>query len=367
MAILRRASVMPAAASLQGEADALHPLTWAAWLGAALAMVFLTSNPLYITIMGLAALLVYVSNRRREQRAMDYLLAGGVALAALTVPLNLLAGSSGATEIVALPSATLPRWLGSVTFGGDVTAESLVHAAGQAAGIATMMALVFAFNASVDHFRLLRHVPAGLAQLGIIITIGLLLIPETLTRAAALRESRALRGHRAGGGGATLAMALPLLSSALERSVQRAESLDSRGFGRLARRRGVVETLLAVAGVALAACGAFWAYYADAPALPLAAMAAGGAIVVAVVVRQGADSAAVRLPSPTMSAGDAVVVGACALALAVFAVSQALDAGGLTYMPFPEITAPSFSAIPALACLLMAAPALFPATERSGR
>lgn len=354
-------------ATASQAARGLHPVAGAGWLAASLTMVFLTSNPLYVATIGLAALVVYASSRGAEQRAMDYLLATGVALATLTVPLNLLAGSTGGSELVSLPSVRLPAWLGSVTFGGPITSESLVYAAGQAAGLATLLVIVFAFNANVDHFALLKRVPAGLAQLGIIITIGVLLIPETLTRATALRESRLLRGHRTNGAAALVALALPLLATALERSVQRAESLDARGFGRIGRERRAREAVAAVGGIALAAFGAFWYYYAHAPALALAAVACGIAVVGVTVLRTGRKPAVVRLSSASLGRQDYALLGISAMAVVAFAAARAAGSGGIAYLPFPEVSVPGFSPLPAIACASLALPALFaPGNEHQG-
>ena len=160
---------------------------------------------------------------RQGRSALDGFLILGWLFSLLSIPLNLVTGSSGTTELFTLPAVTLPGWLGSVTLGGAVTAESLMYAVDQALAVAAIISVVCAFNAGVDHFQLLRLTPPGLAQLGVVVTIGLLLVPETLTRAGTLREARMTRGLSSGWTTAPT-MLLPLLSDALERAVQRAES-----------------------------------------------------------------------------------------------------------------------------------------------
>ena len=95
-AVTRQGSLAGAATRVHAASE-LHPVAWAAWLCSGLAMVLITSNPLYITLIALAAAVVYVSQRRRGRRAIDLLLAGGVVFALVTIPLNLVTGSSGAT------------------------------------------------------------------------------------------------------------------------------------------------------------------------------------------------------------------------------------------------------------------------------
>lgn len=343
----------------------LHPLAWAAWLGCGLTMVLLTSNPLYVALIALSALVVYASQRRAGRRAIDVLLVGGVALASLTIPLNLVTGSTGATDLFSLPAFAMPGWLAAVTFGGPVTAESLTYAATHALAIAGMIALVCAFNASVDHFKLLKYTPPGLAQLGIIVTISLLLVPETLRRMRTLTESRTVRGYESRLRGVP-GLLLPILAEALERSVQRAESLDARGFGRLAAPPAPFETLVAVACAGIAAVSAFWYYYYPSDHLASAAvMALGACGILAIGWLQARRSAMTRLMLPGVTAADRVVLAASLAGVACLALSRALAVGGVAYLPFPSVSAPQFHPLPAVACLLLLVPAsLAPGAQR---
>ena len=95
-------------------------------------------------------------------RALTPLGRSGLALAGLSVPLNVLMGSTGPPELASLPVLTFPSWFGGVTFGGTITGEALVTAAGRAISIATLVLAAAAFNAAIDHFRLLRLAPRAL-------------------------------------------------------------------------------------------------------------------------------------------------------------------------------------------------------------
>jgi energy-coupling factor transport system permease protein len=335
----------------------LHPLAWASWLGAGLFAIFLTSNPLYLTTLALVALIVYMTVRSRATRSMDYMLVAGLLLASLTIPLNLLTGSSGLTTLFTLPAITLPGWLGHVVLGGEVTAESFVMAATQALSIAAVLVFVCAFTLGVDHLRLLRSLPGAVAQLGIVGSVGLLLLPETLARARSLREARIVRGHRDRGGAAVLSMALPLLANALERSLQRAESLDARGFGRLAPQRHALQAVAGIAGLAIAAIGLFASYYTEARALPLAVAVAGGTLVVGALLINGGERAS-RLYRTPLSTVDVAVIATAVAGGGAFLLARALAAGDISYLPFPEVGVPAYAPALAAACLLFAAPAL---------
>jgi energy-coupling factor transport system permease protein len=320
-------------------------------------MVFLTSNPLYLGTIGLVAFVVYASSRRNDRRSLDLLLPIWLLFTLSMLPLNLLTGSTGATPLFDLPELTLPGWLASVTFGGTVTAESTAYAASRAVGIMAIVLMVCAFNGAIDHFRLLKLVPPGLAQLGIVVTVALLLLPETVARATALREARLLRGHR-GGVRAYTSLLIPLLAEALERSVQRAESLDARGFGRLDAGSSATASVLTVGFVAIAASAAFGSYYSSHHGLLMTvAVAASGAALVA-VWRQGSANAAVRMRRLPLSTRDIAVLAAALAGASVFVILRATETGGITYLPFPEVAAPAFGPAGAAAALMLLGPAL---------
>ena len=356
-----RAGVAAAPQRRAEEEFRLHPLVWACWFVAALSVVFLTSNPLYAALVGLAALCQYAAHRPDDRR-LDYVLVIGALFALATIPLNLISGSSGATQLVELPTLTVPHWLGGVRFGGPVTAESLAYAASQAVRLSAVFVVVWAFNVSVDHFRLLKYAPAGLAQLGVILSVGILLVPSAIDSLATMQEARITRGHRGarpyGPAGLTalVALAIPLLRESLERSVQRAESLDARGFGRLALVRRPYESLIAVGALAVAAGGAFAYFYAPMPGVAVLVALAGMAVLLIIVVGQRRRSGTVRLRTDRFGRADVLVVAACVASLAIIAALRVTGAGSLVFLPFPRASVPGFDALAALACTLLLAP-----------
>lgn len=321
-------------------------------------MVFLTSNPLYVALIALSAIVVYAAYRRASDRALDVLLVVGGAMALLTIPLNLVTGSTGATHLFDLPSLTLPGWLASVTLGGPVTAESLVYAATRAMTVVVVLTLVCSFNVAVDHFKLLKYTPPGLAQLGIVITISLLLVPETLRRIVSLQEARRVRGHDASLRSLP-GLLLPILSEALERSVQRAESLDARGFGRLGVPASATETLIAVACLGISAISSFsYYYYPSARNAAFCGLALGLAGVVAIGIRQARRSSATRLSHSSMRMADGIVVVFAAAGVLAMLAARVASLGDVSYLPFPELVLPRLHPLPAVACMALVLPVL---------
>ncbi len=342
----------------------MHPGAWLAWLAGGCVAVFLTSNPLYLSLGLLAALGVYVAVRDTAKgRALTPFVALGLGLAALSVPFNVLTGSSGPSLLFTAPSLTFPGWLGSVTLGGPVTGEALVTATGRALSIAALVALAGAFNSSIDHFRLLRMTPRALSQLMLSLTVAIVVVPQSLAQARAVSEAQRLRGRRARGLRALPGLLLPTLHGALERSVQRAESLDARGFGGGRPATSVLPALAGVAGLGLCSWGAFGHYYYGASWLSIAALAVGASLV-ALALLQGGPRRSSRLRQDVWRTRDGLVVAAAVVSAGLIAGLRLAGAGDADYLAYPDVVAPGFHAAGALAFVLLMLPALLHAPGR---
>lgn len=363
--VTRAEAATPRTRAMSSPQESLHAGAWAVWLLAVSAFVFLTSNPLYLTLALLSAGGAYLAVRDSPKgRAMTPFVLLGLALAALSVPFNLLTGSSGDTVLADAPSLSFPDWFGGVTLGGAVTAEALVAATARALSIATLVVAAAAFNSGVDHFRLLKLAPRGLAQVMTVFTIAALVIPQGLAQARAVAEGRRLRGRPGRGLRALPALVLPVLQGALERSVQRAESLDARGFGGRAGATSPWSTCAGVGGLGLASWGAFAHFYWG-PNVPAAlAMAGGAALVVAALYRgRGRGSSGLRVIPWT--AADRMLLLASLSSLGLILSLRLAGAGDATYLSYPEVATPSFHAAGALGAALLLAPALLHPSPRS--
>lgn len=355
--VRQRAAAQAASLGGPAAAGALHPGAWLAWLMCASVAVFLTSNPLYLSLGLLAACGVYLSVRDSPKgRALGAFVKLGIALAALSVPFNVLTGSSGSTVLATLPEVSFPRWFGGVTLGGAITGEALLSATGRAVGIGTLVVLAAAFNAAVDHFRLLRLAPRRLSHLMLTLTISILVVPQALAHARAVAEAKRLRGRRARGLRALPGLLLPVLHGALERSVQRAESLDARGFGGGGRSGGRLAAVAGVVGLGLFAWGAFAHFYYGPGLVAAAMMVAGLALVAATLFRRG-EVRWNRLRADRWTRLDGVVVGAAILAVVLLLSLRLAGAGDADYVAYPAATAPAFHPAGAVAFVLLLIPA----------
>ena len=347
-------------ASLQAEA-------WLAWLLAGSVAVFLTSNPFYLATACLACLVVYESlPRGRRRRAYGLIVKIGLFFALLSIPFNVLTGSSGATSLLELPRISFPGWLGGVTLGGDVTAESSLYATGKALRLVALLLVATAFNVGVDHYRLLRLVPPALRQMGVVVTVSVLLLPQAFAQARAVAESQRLRGRRARGLRDAGAFVVPVLAGALERSIQRAESLDARGFGSTPSGDASGWTgAFVMASIALTAAGvAAYLYVRDNPLLAIAAIAAAAVAALLATRSRGGRSQSTRYSHEPLAGSSALVIGCCVLSLTLLAAMRALGAGGMSYYPYPKAVAPVLSPIALVALLLLLVPMLFTAAGK---
>lgn len=362
--VTRAEAATPRTRAVSAPQESLHAGAWAAWLLAVSAFVFLTSNPLYLSLALLSAAGAYLAVRDSPKgRAMTPFVLLGLALAALSVPFNLLTGSNGETVLAELPSVTFPDWFGGVTLGGAITAQALVAATARALSIATLVVAAAAFNSGVDHFRLLKLAPRGLAQVMTVFTIAALVIPQGLAQARAVAEGRRLRGRPGRGLRALPALVLPVLQGALERSVQRAESLDARGFGGRAGSPAPWSTYLGLGGLGLASWGAFSHFYFGPGVATALAMVCGAALVVAALYGgRGRGSSGLRVTPWT--AADRMLLLASLLSLALILSLRVAGAGDATYLPYPEVAAPGFHAMGALGAALLLAPALLQPSVR---
>jgi energy-coupling factor transport system permease protein len=341
----------------------MNTLTWLAWLGAALIVTGLGNNPLYMLLALLAATLVFLACQQETPlaRAYRFFFLAGLLLWLGTMVFSVITvgGARGKTVLATLPAYTFPALLGGVTVGGPIAAEDLAWGAARGLRLWALLAIFGAFNALVDHYRLLRLTPRSLFHAGLAVTIGVSFVPGTVRAAGEIIEAQRVRGHRFGGPRAYLALIGPLLASSLERSIQLAEALDARGYGRTCpdgRARGGRQAAL-LAGLLLLGGGVFgWLYYGVIWALALAG--AGAAALGWGMWRLG------RLVPRTIYRRErwrrrdtfvALAAGACA---AGWIALWASGAGGLLYNPYPRITPPPFDPLAGALAALLAVPAL---------
>lgn len=327
---------------------ALHPGAWWLWaLGMAVA-ASRTRNPVLLVLILAVTGFVVAARRTDAPWAHSYaaFLKLGLVVIGLRVVLQALLStrSQGNTVLFTLPQIPLPEWANGVKLGGEVTLEALLTALYDGGQLAVMLCCVGAANALASPRRLLKSLPGALYEMGVASVVALTFAPQLVTDARRIRAARRLRGRTRGSFRTT---AMPVLEGALDRSVELAAAMDSRGYGRTAhvpqgqRRLTAVCVLLGLLGILLGV----YALLTDSMAFPLAATALAVGLLLALgamaVGRQRVTRTRYRpdpwaLPEWLVVASGAIAAGAMVTA-AARGVAGLLLAGPLVVPPVPLV------------------------------
>lgn len=344
-----------------------HAVTWLFWALAGAATVQLAPSPVYVAlVIALAALVVEVHRLDTAMsRAFPVLLALGTCFALLRVVLTALTTHGVGTVLFTLPQFTLPRLLGGFTVGGTVELPVVLQAASEGLAVVGVLAVFGAFNAVISHYELVQATPRAFHEPGLIVTVGLAFVPSTMLALQQTREADLARtgGHRVGRR-RLLRQMLPVLESGMERAVNLAESMDSRGFAR--SRGGARERAAGWCGLAaLLALGAsFVALVGRAPRSAALLGAAGVVLLLAAIVTASQASRLTRYRPRRMTLTDWLVAAVVWLAPAGLVVVSRLFAPTLRWVTNPPAF-PEFSPLVAAVVVLLGAPALFAPEGRS--
>ncbi|MFN2611420.1 MAG: energy-coupling factor transporter transmembrane component T [Actinomycetota bacterium] len=206
------------------------------WLIGAILVVFVTSDPWSLVLVIASASVVAATGDKRSA-FKGFLLLGLGAMLMRTV-LFALTGHDSSAGLFQLPSLHLPSFFGGLTIGGSVSSVIVSSAIAEGLKLAAVMAVFGAFLATSDAVDLLRAVPPLLFEAALVLNIALVFAPQLARTAAGVREAQRMRGARRRGRRSLAPFLVPVLATALERSIALAESMDSRGFGnRKGRRR----------------------------------------------------------------------------------------------------------------------------------
>jgi len=258
-----------------------HPGAWWVWaLGLATA-ASRTTNPLVLALI--VAVAGWVVSRRRPDapwsRSYSVFLRLGLVVIAIRVAFTVVLGAGiGEHVLVTLPEIPLPDWMAGVSIGGPVTAEELLLSVYLGMVLATMLACIGAANSLASPARLLASVPAALYEVGVAVVVAMTFAPQLVGDVARVRTARRLRGRPDRGVRAFLGSVMPVLEGALERAVDLAAAMDSRGYGRTGpvaprvRRTASALLLLGVVGVCLGVYAMLDGGTPGAVALPLLAL-----------------------------------------------------------------------------------------------
>nr|WP_202885606.1 CbiQ family ECF transporter T component [Kribbella sandramycini] len=340
---------------------ALHPGAWWLWaLGMAVA-ASRTRNPVLLLMILAVTGFVVAARRTDAPWANSYaaFLKLGLVVIGVRVVLQALLStrSQGPTVLFTLPQLALPDWAAGVKLGGEVSAEAVVTALYDGGQLAVMLCCIGAANALASPRRLLKSLPGALYEMGVACVVALTFAPQLVTDARRIRAARRLRGRTRGSFRTT---AMPVLEGALDRSVELAAAMDSRGYGRTAqvpRRQRRITGLCVLLGLLGILLGVY-ALLTDAMSFPFALLTLAIGLLLAVsalaIGRQRVTRTRYR-PDP-WALPEWLVVAAGAVAAAVMVVAAVRGVHGLLLAG--PLVVPPVPVLPVLGVLVGLAPAL---------
>ena len=344
--------------------SALHPGAWWAWSLALATAATRTTNPIVLLLLvSVAAFTVTARRSPHSSRSFALFLRLGVVVLVVRVVFDIVFGAQPTGEVlVRVPTVPLPDWAAGVHLGGNITAQGLLTAVYGGLQLATLLVCVGSANALASPRRLLRAMPGALYEAGVAITVAMSFAPQLAAAAVRVRRARRLRGRPSSGVRSWLGIAVPVLEDALERSIELAAAMDSRGFGRRgtvsAARRRLVSSAV-VAGLVAVAIAVYELLDATSPTLiGLPLLVLGTAIACGAVLFGGREPTRTKYRPDSWHAPEWVVVASGVAALAGMLVAGRLYPGSLhttTYplvvpqLPWPALVGLVLALIPAWA------------------
>ena len=392
-----------------------HTLTWLLWLCAAAYLALVNGQPLQTLLLVLATGTVFTLASRRqhagqsagaESRSVEgwsTFLRFGLWVWVVATLFNLLFAHAGNIVLFVLPR----NW---PLVGGPITLEGLLYGLAHGASLFAVLLVFATFNLALDANRVLRWLPAGLFQAGLVVSIALSFVPQMMASLKDVREAQLVRGHKFRGLRDLPPLFVPLITTALERSLTLAESLEARGFGGVSpwvgqgktmppSGRGIdgmmdthqageqhpsasadagtlssptggrryppgrghaastAATLLSLIGLLV---GLIWrATDVQPPWLGGVALALSAVLLLVAVYLQGRGFRRTHYRVEVWQPRDTWVALACAVSMAIVAYTQARNSLALFYYPYPPFSPwPTFTLSVGVATLLIAAPGL---------
>jgi len=335
-----------------------HTLTWLIWLACAASIALTNTQPLHSAVLIIAAGLCFTQAGRGKPEAQGWgtLLRLGLSVWLISLAFNTLSVHIGVRVLFTLPSS----W---PLIGGPITLEALLYGLANGASLFAVLLVFATFNLGVEMNRMLRWAPSGLYQAGLVASIALAFVPQMVTSLGDIREAQRVRGHQFRGLRDLVPLVIPLITTALERSLTLAESMEARGFGgilcdidpgkRAALRFTTLLGLMSLlAGLVLSAVAPHLAQ------LSWGLAGVGLILALGTLAVQGRAVKRTHFRRESWRASDTWITAASIVSLAVFAWIRQMDLDTTWYYPYPPYSPwPVFRPLLGIAIAALAAPA----------
>jgi energy-coupling factor transport system permease protein len=223
----------------RSERATFHPFAWWGWALALTVALFIASDPFYAAGVTLASAVVVRRFRSDHPWSKSFATAMRLVVVIVTIRLAIavvIGVPIPGTTLVTLPTLVTPEWIAGIRIGGPVTVERVSTTFSEVMIIVGVIALIAAATSLTSPHRLIRSIPFAFYQLTLILTVATSVFPQLVTSIKRIQMARRLRGQAPGGLRNWRKIAMPLLEESLERSLDLAAAMESRGFGQRIRR-----------------------------------------------------------------------------------------------------------------------------------
>lgn len=330
----------------------LDPRSWALWLLAGALLTMSTRNPLYLILLLVISRTVDSICGRRYSGgwSLPFWRLSAVILLFSTI-FNMLMAHAGRTVLVTLPESW---WL----VGGPITLQAAIFGLVSGLSLVTLLSFFLAFTHVVPPHRMIQLIPRALHELGLVTLIAMTFLPQTIQQQRRIREAQAIRGYQPRGLRGWRPVVIPLLVGGLERSLNLAETMVSRGFGSVESRQQTGTTrLLLLFALALALGGALWLAWGGVAGW--AVVAGGVAVLLGAYWLMGRNVRHTRYRAQPWQWQDSLVVLSAVLPILLLVVPLGfIDRTTLMYAPYSGSIVPQFDAFAGLVIFTLVTPAV---------
>ena len=217
----------------------IHPFAWWAWAIVLSVVLFISSEPWFAAGLVVASAILVRAYKEITPWSRSFVVAMKFIAVILLIRMAiaiLIGVPIPGTTIITLPTFQLPEWIAGIRLGGPVTTERLTSTLGEVMIIIGVVALFAAATSLTSPHRVIRAIPLAFYQLGLVLTIATSVFPQFVVAIRRITLARRLRGQEVRGLRHWRKIAIPLLEDALERSLDLAAAMESRGFGQRIRR-----------------------------------------------------------------------------------------------------------------------------------
>ena len=215
-----------------------HPLMWWVWAVIISAFVLITNETLVSWAAILAAFFLVSRFQMQSYWYASFRWAVRFALFAFAfrMVIGFLIGVPMPGRVIfEIPQIQLPDFLVGIRVGGPVTMQRLESAFSEASLLVAMILIFATANSLSNPHALLRVLPKRFYGIGLAGVIATSVAPQTARSINRVRNAKRLRGQATGKLTSWRGIGMPVIEDALERSIDLAASLESRGYGLIAK------------------------------------------------------------------------------------------------------------------------------------